>query len=146
MWKKLILEDKYIEKIRREDSTLLITSNDKVVVDDNTFGVISLLKHYDVLANSSSIVVYDKLIGKGAAMLIASFDVKKIFAKTITEKALEILSTYCEVEYDRLVENILNRDRSDLCPIEKIAKDIENVETLRNELKKFYIERGFLDG
>lgn len=141
----MILEHKFIDKIVSKESTLIVVNNDSIVVDENNFGVISLINHYQNLKGLSSVVLYDKLIGKGAAMIINTFNVESIYANTITKQALEILSKKCDVKYDRLVDNILNRDKSDLCPIEKIAKDIDDVNTLLVELKSFYIERGFIN-
>ncbi len=145
MWKKLILEDKYIDKIRSADSTIIVTQKDSLKLDENNFGVISLLVNYDELKKLKSIVIYDKLIGKGAAMIMCEFDVTDIFAKTITKKAYEILSEKCNVKYDRIVDNILNRDKSDLCPIEKIASEIDKVDLLIKDLTNFYVERGYIN-
>ncbi len=145
MWKKLILENKFVDKIRTEVSTIIVIENNVVKLDEKNFGVISLLENYEMLSSLSAITIYDKLIGKGAAMIMSEFNVEKVFAKTITKKAYEILSEKCSVEYDRIVENILNRDKSDLCPIEKIASETDDVISLRNELTEFYIERGYIN-
>lgn len=146
MWKKLILEDNYIEKIRNGFSTFIVICNNEVIIDENNFGVISLLKHFEVLKNCQNLVIYDKLIGKGASMIMAILSVESIYSKTITTTALSILNeSSINISFENEVEKILNRDKSDLCPIEKIAKDINDVNELVLLLREFYIERGYLN-
>ncbi|MFV0499697.1 MAG: DUF1893 domain-containing protein [Bacilli bacterium] len=142
----MTLQNKYIQDIRENKSTLIIVNGQKLIVDENNFGVISLVKEYYNLKNScSKLYIYDKLVGKGASLLIRDFDVKFVFAKTITNTAYKLLKDVCEVKYDRIVPHILNRTHSDLCPIEKIANNYNKGEELYLELKKFYEERGFIN-
>ncbi len=136
----MILKDSLKERIRNEELTIIFESEESVILEANNFGVITLLENY---GNVPQVInVYDKLIGKGAAILLTQYNVNKVYAKTITKKALEILSSKYEVEYDRVVDNILNRDRSDLCPIEKIASETDDIDTLIDELTKFYVKIG----
>ncbi len=136
----MILKDSLKSKIREEEYTIIFEADETVIYKACNFGVISLLENLGKV--NEEINVYDKLIGKGAAMLMSSYNVKKIFAKTITKGALEILENSYEVEYDRVVDNILNRDRSDLCPIEKIASQTDDLDILIKELTKFYVKIG----
>ncbi|MFV0424650.1 MAG: DUF1893 domain-containing protein [Bacilli bacterium] len=142
----MILEDSCLEKIKLGKSTLIVILNNKVIIDNNNFGVISLVENYDKLKNNyEPLKIYDKLIGKGAAVLISNLNIDFVYAKTITKEALSILENKCIIKYDVVVNNILNRDKSDLCPIEKIASKYDDVNILYDELKSFYIERGFLN-
>ncbi len=132
----MILKNNLKEEIRTQESTIIFECNEEVILRENNFGVISLLQHFGKVTNK--INVYDKLVGKGAALLLMEYNVDKIYAKTITKEALVILQKRYTVEYDKVVQNILNRHRNDLCPIEKIAHDIDDVGILIEELNKFY--------
>ncbi len=139
----MILANSLVDKINSEEHTLIIESNNGVVLTDNRFGVMCLIENFD--KDFGEINVYDKLIGKGAALLMTKHKLVNVYAKTITTEAIEILSPICNLKYFKEVKNILNRDRSDLCPIEKIAKDITDINLLYDKLKEFYVERGYLD-
>ncbi len=137
-----MLNEHFKEEIRADRKTLIIVEDDKVVLEDQQFGVISLVQAFG--DKYDNIVVYDKLIGKAAAMLLLQYNPKYVYAKIITKEALKLLEGIT-VEYDRVVENILNRDKSDLCPIEKIASTCENLETLYQKLFIFYHKLGVLN-
>ncbi len=139
----MILDNDLINQINREDYTLIIESKTKIEVRDKQFGVICLLENYE--SDFGKINVYDKLIGKGAALLLSRYNLKNVYAKTITTQAIEILESKCNLMYQKEVEHILNRDRSDLCPIEKIAKQVSSVDELYTELYDFYTEKGYLN-
>ncbi len=139
----MILENNLIELINQETHTLIIENQEGVLLTDNRFGVMCLIENFD--KDFGPVNIYDKLIGKGAALLMTKHKLVNVYAKTITTEAIEILSPICNLSYSREVENILNRDRSDLCPIEKIAKDISDVQVLYQALKAFYVERGYLN-
>lgn len=139
----MIQKNSYIEEINSEESTLIIENVNGVVVRDKRFGVMCLIENFN--NEFGEVNIYDKLIGRGAALLMTKFNLKNVYAKTITTQAKEILGSRCNLTYSREVENILNRDRSDLCPIEKISKDIDDLNVLYTELKDFYVERGYLN-
>ncbi len=144
---KLIQENKFINKINNNQATFIVVKNNDIIIEENYFGVISLIKHYQYLKTLNDICIYDKLVGRGAALLISSLDIQYVYAKTVTSEAIDIITKncYCELIYERKTMKILNKDRSDLCPIEKISKSIIDIDELYCKLKNFYEERGFLN-
>ncbi len=61
----------------------------------------------------------DKVIGKATAFLYVLLGVKAVYAKVISKSALEVLLEHnIDVEYDLLVENIVNRQGDGICPFE----------------------------
>lgn len=125
----------YKQQIRDGKATVIITSHDEVIVNENNYGVISLLKYR--FNTDKELFVYDKLIGKAAALLLLEHDIVYVYAKTITTEAIGLLNGIV-LEYDEEVEHILNRKRDDLCPIEKIARASNNKEELTKSLLDFY--------
>lgn len=72
--------------------------------------------------------VFDKIVGRAAALLLADAGVKKVLTPLISRLALIILRRgRIEIEYDKIVKNILNRAGSDLCPLEKMSRG-KNIE------------------
>ena len=66
--------------------------------------------------------VADKVIGRAAALLFAHGGVRSIWAARMSEAARDFLRAAGIVfEYDELVPAILNRDGTDLCPMEQRA-------------------------
>jgi len=63
--------------------------------------------------------IFDKVIGKAAALLFAYGGVRSIWAETMSEAAIEFLrSTDIAFEFSERVEFIKNRDGTDICPME----------------------------
>ena len=75
----------------------------------------------ELLENAS---VADKVVGKGAAALMALGKVKEVYADVISRPALDLLiSTDIPVAYGECVPNIVNRTRTGLCPVETLCME-----------------------
>lgn len=69
-------------------------------------------------------IVVDKVVGKGAAALMVLGGVAELYADVISEAALALLETNgVTVAYGQSVPNIVNREKSGLCPVETLCKD-----------------------
>ena len=84
--------------------------------------------------------VADLVVGKAAALLFIKCGIKKVFAKTLSEHAKRVLELYgVDYEYETLAEKIINRDGTDICPMEKAVLGTDDVEEayliLQNKLK-----------
>lgn len=68
-------------------------------------------------------LVFDKVIGRAAALLLIYGGVKKVLTPLISRGALAVLKRGgAEVEYGKIVKCILNIKGDDLCPMEKMSK------------------------
>ncbi|MDE6134833.1 MAG: DUF1893 domain-containing protein [Muribaculaceae bacterium] len=73
--------------------------------------------------------VVDKVVGKGAAALMALSHINSLHTKVISRQALELLQrssihvTYCE-----LVDNIINRAGNGICPLESMCSECRTPE------------------
>ena len=117
--KKLLLKSSYTIIVRKNGETFTSTLK----------GVDPLLKllneNPDFLKGSA---VADKVIGKGAAMLLAMGKPSYVFANIISDPAIEILEKHrIPFEYYTFVPHIMNRRGTDLCPIEKALFDIDDL-------------------
>jgi len=84
----------------------------------------------------SGAVVIDKRVGLAAAKLFAFAKVKEIYTLVASKSAFDyLIGRDIKLEAERLVENILNDSHSDICPIEKLALEL-NEEELFEKLNK----------
>lgn len=71
--------------------------------------------------------VADIVVGKAAAMLFVLSGIKSVFAKTLSKSGEEILKRYeIPYEYETLTDKIINRDGTDICPMEKAVSVTED--------------------
>ena len=77
--------------------------------------------------------VADKTVGKAAAMLFALAGIHELYAAMISEAAFPILEQYhISYSYSLSANRIINRDGTDLCPMEKAVAqetDLQNAYT-----------------
>lgn len=116
--------------------TLFICSEEKVYFSDEK-GIKPLLS---LLSDDwSGAVAADRIVGKAAAMLYANLKVKAVYAGVMSESARAVFEKHgIKYEYTTLTENIINRDGTDLCPMELAVKDIDDpadaAEAISNKL------------
>ncbi len=73
-------------------------------------------------------MIADKVVGKGAAVLMTAGGVRWVYADVISQSALELLLTHnIEAEYGRVVPNIINRAGTDICPVERLCMQCDDI-------------------
>ena len=73
--------------------------------------------------------VADKVVGKAAAMLFVYGAIKELHTGVISAPALEYLkSQRVPVAYETCVPHIINRNGTDMCPMEKRSLPLERPE------------------
>lgn len=73
-------------------------------------------------------IVYDKIIGKAAAMLLIRSGVKKVHALVMSKSAKKVLDEYeIKYTYEELVDKIINRKGNGICPMEKAVEKIDDL-------------------
>jgi len=75
----------------------------------------------------SGFCAYDRVVGKATAFLYLLLKIKSVYAEVLSEQALMLLQKHgIVVEYQTLVKNIINRNKTDICPFEKAVLEINN--------------------
>ncbi len=75
--------------------------------------------------------VVDKVVGKGAAAIMASCGVKRLFTYVLSDGAYDLLvGAGVDVEFVERVPHIINREGSGWCPVEWRCRDTERVEEI----------------
>ena len=83
-------------------------------------------------------MIADKVVGKGAAVLMTAGGVRWVYADVISQSALEFLLKHnIEAEYGRVVPNIINRAGTDICPVEKLCMQCDNIEDALTLIDEF---------
>ena len=105
-------------------------------------GVIDL---FELLTNEAEALhrasITDKAIGKAAAALMVLGGVKEAATPRISTPALKLFrSAGIKIDYDEEVLLILNRDKSDFCPMEKRCMVSDNPQELLPIITEFINE------
>jgi hypothetical protein len=98
--------------------------------------VISLLRasqDYNLKGFSAA----DKLAGKASALLMVNAGIENVFAQTISRTALQIFYTReVSVSYDKMIEQVLNREHDGPCPMEQLLIGIDDPQEAFTKLKE----------
>lgn len=125
-----------------KDNSLALVKNEKVYLSVLK-GVKPLLDFLKNNVDLEGFSLADKVIGKGVAFLILKAKIKNVYTKIISKPALDLLiKNDIEVYYDLLVENIINRTKTDLCPIEKVVLEVNDVDIAYQKIINKLIELG----
>ena len=98
--------------------------------------LMTLLKEDPELLKDS--VVFDKVVGKGAAALMIIGEVKEIYAELISEHAITLLnSTDIKFSYGEKVPFIENKTKTGFCPIEMLSIPCNNPKEIHEKILGF---------
>lgn len=85
--------------------------------------------------------VADRIVGKAAAYLFLYAGIVEVFAKVISQPALQLLKENgVRVEYETLTENIINRAGTGLCPMEQAVLSVTTPDEAYEKLKIKFAE------
>lgn len=135
------MQDKDLElakqKLIGEDLSLVIAKKGKVLFKTQKQGITGFLEAIERLdENLVAASAADKIVGVAAAMLCVYSGVASVFAFTISEEGLKVLrDNNIAYRFEKTVPNILNRDKKDVCPFEKLAMTSGNSEEVYVKLK-----------
>lgn len=123
--------EKAISKL--EGHTIFLVKGDSELSSTKR-GIAPMLSFIDDGYNLEGWSVADRTVGKAASMLFVKTKVKAVYAYVMTKTAFDILShNNIDVHCEKLTDVILNRSETDLCPMEKAVKDINE-----GEIEKAY--------
>jgi hypothetical protein len=110
-------------KLTEENLTLVIVKHGKVIFETRKQGISGFLQAIDeqeiTLVGASAA---DKIVGVAAAILCVYSGLVSIFALTISEAGIRVLEdNNIACVFQRKVTNILNRNKTDVCPFEKLV-------------------------
>lgn len=128
------------EQLVERNLNLLVLKEDKeIVFQSNKMGILPMYEFFR-LNVEEEVYVIDKFIGLGASRLLlnSKSKVMGLFTFVISKDAKELLKdNNIEVVKERAVEKILNKDKTDFCPIEKLSMGNANFDDFREKLEEF---------
>ena len=124
-------------KLIEKDLSLVIVKKGKVIFETKKQGINGFLQAIKKLdKNLVAASAADKIVGVAAAMLCVYAGVASVFALTISEEGIRVLEdNNIACLFEKKVSNILNRNKTDVCPFEKLAMDSGTVEEAYVKLK-----------
>ncbi len=109
-----------------KELTLAIVKNGQVLFQTSSHRISGFIHAIDSLGtqlNNASIA--DRVAGKALGLLCVYVGVREVYAEVMSKKAQELFQKYhIAYEYEQLVDNVLDLNKSDVCPFEKAAADI----------------------
>lgn len=126
--------------IIEEGITCVIIKNKKLIYKGSGRGVKPLLKAYDQDVNIiAGAKVYDKIIGKAAAMILVDSCASEVYGEVMSLPAYDYLKAHnIKASFDRRVDFISNRTGDGMCPLENAVKDIsdakEGIQAIRSTI------------
>lgn len=131
--------EKLVELLQDNDVRGVACSCKGDIVEFHNPGVLDLfnmLNTMPLFLNGG--MVADRVVGRGAALLLVKGQVTKVYAKLISQPALNVLSQAgIEVGYDSVVPNIINRAGSGICPVEQLTLNVNDPDVAMVKIREF---------
>ena len=126
-------------RLKDRDLTLVIVKEGKVIFETRSQGVGDFLQAIEKLGKRLvASAVADKIVGAAAAMLCVYSEVSSVFAVTISEEGIRVLEDNDIIyQFENEVPNILNHDKTDICPFEKLVIGSREPKQAYTKLKSF---------
>jgi hypothetical protein len=106
--------------------TLVIVKNGQVLFETNSrriSGFLGAIEKFGAELQGASVA--DRVAGKALALLCVYVGVRGVYAEVLSRKAKAVFEeNKVYVEWKEIVENVLNDDKTGLCPFEKVADGI----------------------
>ena len=125
------------KRLNENSLALCIVKNGEIIFETASNGISGFLeaieKFGDGLEGTS---VADRVTGKAIALLCVYARVKAVYALILSKGAKSVFEKHAiHHEWNELVENILDVNKTRICPFEKLAKEISNPKNAYRRLK-----------
>jgi hypothetical protein len=129
--------EQQIQRLKEKNLSLIIEKHGKILYQSANPRLEPLFRALQSLQEEmAGATVIDKVIGAAAARLVIIARASHVITPLASRTAVEMLQKNAiKLEYVNLVDNILNKDQSDLCPMEKIAKTFSDNQQFYEHLK-----------
>ncbi len=115
-------------QLHRKELTLAIVKNGEVLFKTRSHRISGFLGAIEKLGSQlNSASMADRVAGKAIALLCVYAGIRKVYAEVLSRKAKAVFEENgINHEWKELVDNILNLNKSRVCPFEKAAADISD--------------------
>lgn len=123
----------------KEDYTLVVVKDGNVLFTSTERGIkpmYELVKNMKAEVKGASIA--DKVIGRGAALLSSYLNIGEVYGIIMSKEAIEVFKKEdINHSWETTCDYVQNRDKSGLCPIEKLSLGIDDPIIFIEKLKEF---------
>jgi hypothetical protein len=110
-------------RLSEKNRALVVVSNGEILFETNASGIRGFLTAIERIGNGmvgSSLA--DKIVGEAAAQLCVFSRVREVYAVILSQCGKDLfVENDIRYEFESLVPHILNMEKIDLCPFEKIV-------------------------
>ncbi|MBQ7638483.1 MAG: DUF1893 domain-containing protein [Clostridia bacterium] len=111
-----------------EGHSVCFCKNGEFFTEDGR-GIAPLMRVIERGTDLSGYSCADLIVGKAAAMLFVKAGIKEVYGKTMSESAKEFLNANgIAANHGALTKSIVNRDGTDICPMEKTVLFTEDAD------------------
>ncbi|MCX4287826.1 MAG: DUF1893 domain-containing protein [Clostridia bacterium] len=122
------MTDIEIAKSNLAGHTISLCKNGKTITDDKR-GIAPMADFLRRNVDLRGYSVADLVVGKAAAMLFSKAGIAEVYAKTLSLSGKAALEKHgIKYSYGVLTERIVNRQGTDVCPMEKTVETVDDVE------------------
>lgn len=127
--------------------TLSIVKGGTLLFETDSHTIFGFLQAIEVLSDDlAGSSVADKIVGKAVGLLCVYAQIKSLYASTLSNSAKEVLQQnkiYCE--YGVLVDRILDRRGTNICPFEHIVAGISDPKRAFKKITLFFNNKNKVD-
>ena len=124
--------------IQTSDYSVVIIKNNQIIYKKKGGGVKPFLEAIEELGdNINGCIIGDRILGKASSLLCLYSKAKAVYSPQATKTAIALLLIGgIPSQADRLISHIENRDKTDMCPFEKMLQNINSPEQAYEILKE----------
>ena len=122
------MTDIELAKTNLDGHSICLCRDGEIIIDDGR-GISPMMRFLAEGKDLTGYSVADVIVGKAAAMLFVKAGIVCVHGKTMSESGKAYLDTHgIPCTYDILTEKIINRQGTDICPMEKAVMNIDDTE------------------
>jgi len=128
--------------LEEEELSLVITKQGRIIYSSKEKGVRPLFQAILGMEDSlDNAAVADRVVGSPVAMLCLYAGISSVYAVVASKGALTMLHKQgVPVTATEVIPDILNSDRTGLCPFEKLAQSVTSPSQLFSALESLFTE------
>ena len=114
---------KEFEKFLKNDFGLEIWHQGKIIFRSKKEGISGLLDFIKKPGRKvRNLIVFDKKVGNAVALICAYLKAKEVYGATGSNPAKKTLKKFkIKFHFSKTIPNILNKDETNICPMEKMS-------------------------
>lgn len=121
------MTDIEIAKVHLEGHSICLCKNGEYFTDDGK-GISPMVRFLEEGKDLTGFSAADQIVGKAAAMLFVKAGIISVYGKTMSESGKEYLeANNIPCSCDILTDRIINRQGTDICPMEKAVAGTNDV-------------------